>query len=764
MVSRLLRRPIVNNPKTFEEGEEEPPALRVSETVKSVLMSALHSHYVFSGLSPSELLKMIVRMRRSSAVEGERIITQGEAGDRFYCLYSGSAFIEVDGHQVGEYRALESFGELALLYSAPRAATIVALEACVLYSVDMQTFHQMSMRAHKSAARATVSFLRHVPLLAGFEEGLLHRVSDALVRVEYEKDQIIMREGEAGEDFFLIEAGEVRCTTHARQALTLSRGDYFGEMALVLDEPRHATVTCATKLSCFKLNRHDFVRLFGPMQAVLEQQMRIRILKSVPLLRHLPSKTLEKLAEAMKIQLFRGGRSVIKEGEPGSRFYIINEGRAKVVRNLFDGLELVGEEELRILHPQDYFGERSLIADEPRNATVVALEPLECLVLDRQSFRAYLKASMSGKNNRKNTPHPEPRDLRRVAALGSGTFGRVSLVVTPERQVYALKQMQKKQILECHQERNIMNEKNLLAACSQHPMVLELVATYQDRDCVYMLLELVQGGELWSLIYEKKAETRELRRGGCGCFATRAASFYAACVAEALSYVHGRGIAYRDLKPENLMIDAKGYVKVIDFGFAKVVPWDDAKGRHHAKTYTVCGTPEYLSPELVQSRGHDRAVDLWAFGCLIFELLAGRTPFADSSQPEIYRKILSAKKILDSKSRLWPKGFASDAKDLVQKLAKTEPIYRLGADDAKDHPWFASLDFKALYKADLEAPYVPRIKDALDTSNFLPCEEDDDDDDDNNNNGKKVARYTGKQDVFAAWSRGGGGDFRPPAC
>ena len=134
-----------------------------------------------------------------------------------------------------------------------------------------------------------------------------------------------------------------------------------------------------------------------------------------------------------------------------------------------------------------------------------------------------------------------------------------------------MKAMQKSQIAETHQERNVQAEKDLLLECA-HPFVLALVATYQDEHRLYMLMEIIQGGELWSLIYEKVDATRSLRAGGCGAFEQSSAKFFAGCVIEAFAHIHGKSVAYRDLKPENLLLDERGYVKVIDFGFAKRVP------------------------------------------------------------------------------------------------------------------------------------------------------------------------------------------------
>lgn len=179
------------------------------------------------------------------------------------------------------------------------------------------------------------------------------------------------------------------------------------------------------------------------------------------------------------------------------------------------------------------------------------------------------------------------------------------------RQVYALKAMLKSEIVASKQQSNVMNEKNVMIQCD-HPFVLRLFQTFKDQKRLYMLLEFVQGGELFSVLHKPD-------RDGVP---DHHAKFYAAGVMLALAYLHSKEIAYRDMKPENCLVDREGYPKLVDFGFAKVIA---------GKSFTLCGTPEYLAPELVLGRGHNKAVDYWAFGILVYEMQAGRSPFADPS-------------------------------------------------------------------------------------------------------------------------------------
>lgn len=244
-------------------------------------------------------------------------------------------------------------------------------------------------------------------------------------------------------------------------------------------------------------------------------------------------------------------------------------------------------------------------------------------------------------------------------------------------------------------------------------------------------------------------------RSSLGGFKPEAAAFYSGCVIAAFAHIHAQGVAYRDLKPENLLIDIKGYCKVIDFGFAKKIP-----GPKGDLSYTICGTPEYLAPEILNSKGHDKAVDIWALGCLVYELLVGRTPFADDNQSRIFQRVLGADKYLATPS-VWPKGFDANARDLIKQMLMTSAARRLGYGTAgplavKDHDWFKMLtrsggfDWEKLMAKTLPAPFVPNIKDPLDASCFDPYDEDD-----------SVPRFTGLQETYKEWSSGFV-EFPPP--
>eukprot|EP00457_Paulinella_chromatophora_P005688 gb/GEZN01005705.1/.p1 GENE.gb/GEZN01005705.1/~~gb/GEZN01005705.1/.p1 ORF type:complete len:353 (-),score=57.81 gb/GEZN01005705.1/:555-1613(-) len=281
--------------------------------------------------------------------------------------------------------------------------------------------------------------------------------------------------------------------------------------------------------------------------------------------------------------------------------------------------------------------------------------------------------------------------------LGTGTFGRVRLVqheVEGEPKYFALKMLKKSEIIRLKQVEHIKAEKIILTEIT-HPYIVNLFTAFQDEKNLYMLMEYVIGGELFS----------QLRK--VGRFSNDTSRFYASEIVLALEYLHKLNIVYRDLKPENLLIDADGHMKITDFGFAKHV---------QDRTWTLCGTPEYLAPEIIQSKGHGKAVDWWALGILIYEMLAGYPPFYDENPFGIYQKILGGK--ID-----FPHHFQKDAKDLVKKLLTADRTKRFGclkdaADDIKKHKWFKSVDWAKCFTRKLKPPFVPSFKSASDTSCF----------------------------------------------
>lgn len=290
--------------------------------------------------------------------------------------------------------------------------------------------------------------------------------------------------------------------------------------------------------------------------------------------------------------------------------------------------------------------------------------------------------------------------------LGTGSFGRVRFATHKESGIgMAIKMLKKVEVVRLQQIEHMLAEKDILAeisggkseAIKPHPFIVNLIATFHNKSFLYMVLEYVNGGEFFT----------HLRKAGR--LEDAVAKFYSASVIEIFAHLHSANIIYRDLKPENLLLDSKGFLKITDFGFAKKVLF---------KTYTLCGTPEYIAPEVLLNKGHGKGVDWWTLGILMFEMLAGQPPFVDDDPMGIYQQVLKGK-------LNFPRFFHRNAKGLVKKLLSADLTKRYGClkngpADIKKHKWFVGFDFEELVARKLDPPIKPAVSGPDDTSNFDP--------------------------------------------
>ncbi|OQR81698.1 cGMP-dependent protein kinase [Thraustotheca clavata] len=724
----VLRRPRIHGCSIEPESEILTlPHVPKSEASMKIISTALRKHYLFQTLDDSQLAQVGQVMDLESRNEGEDVITQGDEGNLFYVLECGTCQVLVNDEPVAYYIGGQAFGELALLYNAPRAATVKATSCCTLWSINRAVFRKILTTAEMQSQKARLAFLKRVDFLSNLSEKHLRKIVDVL-RMEYYSDgSTIIRQGDEGNTFYIIVKGNVLCSkvtaSGEKLLVTLNPGQYFGERALLQNAPRQVNCTAQGRVVCYVLGRLDFTQLLGPLQPLLDRYQRRRTIREIALLDHLNDAELDMVAASFHTVSFNDTDKIIRQGEFGSSFYIIQRGKVSVQKS---GVQVM------LLRPGDCFGERSLMYNEPRAADCVAIGEVECICLDRQTFERCLKklrtimleeaqrqeriqASILGNTTQQRITL---NDLEKCDTIGTGTFGHVLMVKhKPTKHIYALKCMQKYHLVQTRQVENIINEKRLIRECN-HPFILKLYDTFSDSDQLYMVLELIQGGELWSLLYEKSYRLPSNNLGGLDSASAR---FYAAIIIDVFNYLQSMNIAYRDLKPENLMIDNKGYLKIVDFGFAKRIPFMK-KGMLCEKTYTVCGTQEYMAPEILLHRGYTCAVDHWALGCLIYELLMGHTPFYSTTNDDVQ----VVWNILHSQTTLYfPPQFDPLARDLIQKLLEPNPSLRLGSlpnnmQDIQQHPWFTSVhfDWTSLHNQSLNPPYIPPIKNAMDISQF----------------------------------------------
>ncbi|CAM6121132.1 unnamed protein product [Calypogeia fissa] len=495
----------------------------------------------------------------------------------------------------------------------------------------------------------------------------------------------------------------------SEQSWSITTYSVFGEECLQ-DDIRSSSPTCQSTMVvdsgdgaiCLSVSLTEMTCVLGPIQEFLARVANLSVLRKVPCLEYLTCPELDMLSHSMGLRKVKPGEVIYRPGEPGDRLYVVHKGT--VVESTKSPKD--GKVEEQILVAGSFFGEAALLTAEPRSQTTIsgtAISPsakIELYYLDRGVLEANLGPLEELYETRKANAEKNGivkkisfEELEVMGLLGTGLFGKVKLVYSQRmNEFYALKCVKKAQVVKMHEEEHLRNEKINMSELD-HPFITKLVRTFKDEKHIYLLQQLTIGKELFQFM-EKVGRLQEWE-----------ASFYAGAVLLALEYMHGKGIAYRDLKPENTLIGENGYPKLIDMGFAKRI--------YNRKTFSMCGTPDYMAPEIIKRQGHGKAVDFWALGCLIFEMITNTSAFNRGSDPPQ----VVFQNITEGRFRC-PPNVSPTAVDIITQLLDPNPETRLGCRpggiiELKQHPFFTrEIDFQLLLRQKEEAPMIPpKVKD-----------------------------------------------------
>lgn len=287
-----------------------------------------------------------------------------------------------------------------------------------------------------------------------------------------------------------------------------------------------------------------------------------------------------------------------------------------------------------------------------------------------------------------------------LKVLGKGNFGKVILSKSKNTgRLCAIKVLKKDNILQNHDIESARAEKKvfLLATKTKHPFLTNLYCSFQTENRIYFAMEFIGGGDLMWHVQNQRLSVRR-------------AKFYAAEVLLALKYFHDNGVIYRDLKLENILLTPEGHIKIADYGLCKDEMW------YGNKTSTFCGTPEFMAPEILKDQEYTRAVDWWAFGVLLYQMLLCQSPFSGDDEDEVFNAILTDEP-------LYPIDMAGDIVQIFQGLLAKDPEHRLGAGtrdalEVMEEPFFHNINFDDILNLRVEPPYIPKIKSEEDTSYF----------------------------------------------
>ena len=723
-------------------------------------------HLIFQGMTEEARVLVAECMFMQHASAGQSVIRQGEQGDIVYIVESGryEVFLEQSGETpVARYQKGDSFGELALMYSCARAATVKCVLPGILWGLDRISYRTIIQKTSDSINSSIMQMLRSVPVLKPLDAQQLSALSQTLQIVTVQPGASLLR-GVPIDALYILQTGSLSVSHAGAPPFTVQPGAAIGEDAVAGDRPPTVPVTATAITRCVlaRITRDSFSRNVGALQEVKELNFNETALARVAGLAALSIAERRQLARLMSRVRYGPGETIARAGGEIGQFHIVYRGRVLVQQppggggggggvgaspggrhgsynggrvagggGSGSGMAVAGGASA-VVQEGEVFGEGALLRNEVAAATYVAGDGgVDCMVVGREAVQrvlgpltAIIERERAKEARKAHARSVDYGKLKHGRIIGIGTFGVVRLVQDGGSAApFALKSMLKQKVFEMGQAEHVTAECRLLAECD-HPFIVQLVRTYETEYHIHLLLELTLGGELFSV----------LRAAPGGCFPERRCQFYGAMIVLAFEYLHDKQIIYRDLKPENLLFDADGYLKIVDFGFAKRVT---------DRTWTVCGTPEYMAPEIILNKGHDKAVDWWTLGILIYEMLVGFPPFEGADPMALYKTIVA-------NDVRFPTKVAPQPQELVKRLLSSDPAARLGslkggADDVKRHGFFKKIVWHSLLLKKIDAPYKPAIGSDTDASNFESFDDPD--------KGRPIQRNTFPRATFDEFSR-----------
>jgi serine/threonine protein kinase/CRP-like cAMP-binding protein len=679
------------------------------------IMTALKSHWMFSKLSELVLIDIVTSAKQLVVQEGTAIIRQGSSDSRlFYIIARGMVDVLVQAKDSDECNVVaqlgpgRTFGEAALLLAGTkRNATILATGPVRMWTIDRITFKRLLGGHATQSLDATKDVLRQSRTLADLDEAQLSKLAAVVEPQTFEAGGLIVKKGELGDSCYILREGNVVVSEIDGAAdITLTEGACFGEVALMSNAPRSATVSAGAEgCTVLTLVRGTVEEVLGPLRPLLEKNLGHLVIGSILNTETHVKHVRELSMNWLEREDFVAGALIQTLGEPCASLSVVVSGSAELGTEGGRGITVGG-----------FFGAEALDEGEFGTASVGAVpvytdtaragaDGASCMRLSRRAFGIVVyghrdveptetaaapatKEQRTRRRRRASMKMEKPtalttamiyasiksiEELKVVRTLGCGSFGRVYLVEhEATHKQFALKSLQKGFIMEMRQADQIKTEREVMASI-ESPFVIKLITSFQDAEHIYMGMELSSGGELQMQLDQHDS-----------IFTAYATAFYGVGIAAGVSHLHAANIAYRDLKPSNVMLDERGFPKLIDFGLAK-------KMKPGKLTFTLCGTPEYIAPEIASLTGHNHVVDWWAFGVMLYECLLGAPPFVRSEFDEYGLQLYRTLQTADVEVPL----DAGPTKELLSGLLEKDYVRRLGnlgggVDDILGHDFFTS--------------------------------------------------------------------------
>ena len=628
-------------------------------------------------------------------LKGQYICKEGEMGNCMYIVKDGEIECLKGDKVIRTLKTGDNFGQKAILEEGKRSLDVRAKTDCKIYSISIEFFKNQFGENFRQ--QLYYNFISQ----AFMDSKVFKEINSKIISKTFsffsfrslQNNELVYPKGQSiSEKLCVVLEGNI--VDKKINRIEAKRNEILYDELLVKGNTSAIKHNLTAEPDCI-LAEIDFEKfkevLGGDLKTAQTKSNQLNSFGNIPLFRILSDDKIEFLQNNLKIEKFQNGKKIINQGDVGDKLFIIKQGRVDF---------FVNSRYTRSLNDGEEFGAKSLIlTSDKRTATAIANGEVYCYTLTADVFKSILEPSLYEYFTNKfyledNTI--ELKDLDNVKELGSGNFGSVNLVKNKKnKQLYAIKALDLEQIKLENLQACVELEKNVLLKID-HPFIMKMVKYLKNESYIFFINEYIKGKELWEVIRD------------IGLLNKEQTQFYGGSILIAIDYLHKQKIIYRDIKPENVMVNVKGYIKIIDFGTVKEIK---------DRTSTIIGTSHYMAPEITKGEGYSFQVDIWSIAICMYEFFCGRLPFGEDYEDpmDIYRAV--------SEEELVFPNFVTDEKfiKLMIKMLKKNPTNRLWKfKQIKEDPYFSNFDWNKLISLSYPPPYTFKMKESKEKETNMP--------------------------------------------
>ena len=667
---------------------------RNNEIILKEKYNFLNNISIFESLDKISKYNVAQKLKKKEFLANTKIISRGEVGDKLYIIKEGIVSCKIGVKEIRKISNNEYFGENTLLIEQKRGADIITLSNCVCYELSKEDlkdalsddFIDVILFCFFTYCINNNTYMKKILI-----ESLSHSIFRCFSLKQYAKKEHICSPKNTDvskrdkKRLIIVVSGSI----YQNGKMVYQKGNIFGEEIFQDYNNKNISEEIIANPDCITLEA-SIDDLAKVMKIDLNKEKPYNILRYINklkksyLFKNLSENTLEAIAKNMKKEKYNKGDVIIQEGTYGNKFYLISKGKVSITKE---------GKSLRVLDTGECLGEKSLLSnDSLRTASAIAEDKVICYVIYKKEFdmilkdpntREYLLKKLALQNT-----DIQLSDLYYIKFLGKGKFGNVSLVHNNQN-LYAIKAISIRMVEnEKMLWKYFVNERSIMLSLD-HPFIVKMVKSLRNTKYCFILMEYVNQMNL--------DEHLSKRRNKKDKYETQ---FYIGSILLMLDYLQKKYIAHRDIKPSNIMIDVNGYLKMIDFGTAKVLK---------DYTSTIIGTPHYIAPEILQGKGYSLSCDFWSLGICMFEIYYGYYPFGNNANEviDIYKEVLKKNLVFPKDT----KGCGNVNEFIKELLAKKVNERVCNVSKLKQKPFFQDFEFNKLNDFQLEPPCRPEKKD-----------------------------------------------------